>query len=247
MKDEEEISRMLASLRAVDAPEDFEGRVRSRIAERRAEPSLSRPSLFLIAKFAFPLLVLLVVGGFLILSNERELNGDLVPPVGDGTHEVAVVDDSRSASSGISNTSNLNSGVAQVPANRGGVNSRPASQGGSEDIALSADDSAVFPDGVDPRKATVSNGQPPSGGQISPTSVLSMLGVSAQCNSAGCVARTVREESLAAKAGIQNGDLISAIDGRPINSSTNIAGKFTVSELTLIRAGKRMTVSIARR
>lgn len=247
MKDEEEISRMLASLKGVEAPKDFEGGVRERIARRPEGPSLSRPSLVLVAKFAFPLLLLVVVGGYLVLSNEQALSGDLVPPVGGTTHQVAAIDDPVSFPSGISNTSNLNSGIAQVPANRGSVNSGPAPQGGSEDIALSPDDSTVFPDGVDPRKARVSNGQPPDGGQISPTSVLAMLGISAECSSKGCTATSVREESLAARAGIQDGDVISAIDGRPINSSTNIAGKFTVSELTLIRDGKKMIVSIARR
>jgi len=247
MKDEEEISRMLASLKSVDAPEGFEGGVRSRIARRREEHSWSRPSLLLVAKFAFPMLLLLGVGGFLIVSNEREMSGDMVPPVGDGTHGVAAIDDSMSPPSDISNASNQNSDIARVPLNREGGNSRPASQGRSEDIALSPDDSIVFPDGVDPRKAVVANGQPPSGGQIEPTSILSMLGISAQCNSKGCVTSTVREGSLAAQAGIQNGDLISAIDGRAINASTNISGKFTATELTLIRAGRRMTISIARR
>ena len=247
MKDEEEISRILASLKTVDAPEDFEGGVRERIAGRREETSLSRPSLILVAKLAFPLLLLALVVGLLFVSNERELTGDLVPPVGGTTHQVAAIDDTRSSPSGISDTSNLNSGIVQVPAHRGSVNSRPAPQGGSDDIALSPDDSTVFPDGVDPRKARVSNVQPPSGGQISPASVLAMLGISVECNSIGCIANSVRAGSVAARAGIENGDLISGIDGSPINSSTTIAGKFTVSELTLIREGKEMIVSIARR
>ena len=247
MKDEEEISRMLASLKTFDAPEDLEGRVRSRIARRREENSLSRRTWYLVAKFAFPMLLLVVVGGFLIASNERELSLELVPPVGDETRDVAVIEDQISGPSSIANANNVNSGIAQAPLNRSGVNPRPASQAGSEDIALSPDDSIVFPDGVDPRKAAVVNGQPPSEGQIAPTSVLAMLGISAQCNSNGCVTKSVREGSLAALAGIENGDLISAIDGRPINESTRIAGRFTVSELTLIREAKKMTVSIARR
>ena len=246
MKHEEEISRMLASLEPVDAPEDFEGRVRSRITERRAETSLSRPSVFLLAKFAFPLLVLLIVGVFLVLSGEQELSGDMVPPIADATHDLAVIDDPKPVTSVISNT-NISSGIPLVPMNRRAENPVPAAHGGSDDIALSPDDSTVFPDGVDPRKAGVANGPPPSGGYISPSSILSMLGISAKCISTGCITGTIREGSIGANAGIQTGDLISAIDGRPINASTKIEGKFTVSELTLIREGNRMTVSIARR
>lgn len=243
MKDEEEISRMLASLKSADAPKNFDGGVRSRIAERRDAP-LSRPSLLLVAKFALPMLLLLVLGGFLIVSSERELSEDMVPPVADGKLDVAVIGDGQTGSSGISNTNNANSSIAQVPVNRSGGNSRPVSQGGSEDIGLSSDNSMVFPDGVDPRNATITNGKPATGTSISSASVLLMIGISSNCSSTGCVATAVREGSIAATAGIQNGDLISAIDGRPL-SARGIEGQFTVSELTLVRSGKRMTISIA--
>jgi membrane-associated protease RseP (regulator of RpoE activity) len=247
MKDEEEISRMLASLKTVDAPENFEGGVRSRIAQRRGEPSLSQPSLLLFAKFAFPLLLLVVVAGVLIVSNEQDLNGDMVPPVGEGTHRVAAIDEPLTVPSDTSNTNRVNSPIAQVSTNRGRGNSRPDPQGDSrDDQALSQDETTLFPDGVDPRKATITNGNPPTGGTISPASVLLMIGISSNCSSTGCVATSVREGSIAAKVGIQSGDLISAIDGRPINAS-GTSGQFTVSEITFVRSGKKMTVSIARR
>ena len=244
MKDEEEISRMLASLKTVDAPENFEGGVRSRIAQRREQPSLSRPGLLLVAKFAFPLLLLLAVGGFLIVSDERSLSGDMVPPVGEGTHEVAVFDDSQAVPPSVTN--NVNSPVAQAQVNRGGGNSRPIPQGGSQDQGLSQDETTLFPDGVDPRKARVTNGKPPTGGAIAPESVLLMIGVLSTCSPTGCVANAVRAGSIAAGAGIQDGDLISAIDGRPINAN-GITGQFRVSEITLTRSGRIITVSIARR
>ncbi len=247
MKDEEEISRMLASLRAVEAPDNFEGVVRSRIAGRRDEDSLSRPSFWLFAKFAFPMLLLLAIGAFLIVFSERELSGDMVPAVGSGTVDAAAIEDPPAGPSDISSSPNVNSPVAQVPVNRGAGNSRAVAQGGSEDIGLSSDDSTVFPDGVDPRKAIVTNGKPAGEGSISPAEVLLMIGISSNCSPTGCLATAVREGSIAAVSGIESGDLISAMDGRPLNSSSGITGKFTVSELTIVRSGKRMTVSVGRR
>ena len=245
MYNEEEISRMLASLKSVDAPEDFEGGVRARIARRREEPSLSRPSLVLAAKFAFPLLLLMVVTGLLILSNERELSGDLVPPVVKGSRDVAVVGGDQFGQSSVSNPNN--SQIAQLSVNRsGGTTRSTSSRGSSEDIGLSPDDSTLFPDGVDPRKATITNVKPPSGGSISPVDVLLMIGISSNCTTKGCIATAIREGSIAAGAGIQAGDLISAIDGRPL-SAGGIGGQFSVSELTLLRSGKAMKVPIARR
>lgn len=247
MRDEEIVSRMLASLNAVDAPDNFEGEVRSRIAQRRDGFASSGPTVWLVAKFALPMLLLLLVGGFLIILNEQELSRDLVPPMDNGTHDVAVIEESGSGDSRITSGSNVNTSAARAAVSRGQRTAPKLSQGGSEDIALSHDDSTVFPDGVDPRKATITKGNHPGGGSISPADVLSMIGISSNCSPVGCVANAVRQGSLAAAAGIQSGDVISAIDGRPINSSSGINGKFTVSELTLIRSGKKMTVSIASR
>ncbi len=242
MKDEEEISRMLVGLKAVDAPENFEGGVRSRIAMRREGSSLSRASVLLVAKFALPLLILLGVGGFLIVSDNGTLQGDMVPPVGDGTkQDVAVFDDPPSGA-GAPQTTGVNTVVAQV--NRSGTNSRAVQP--SQDQGLSQDDTTVFPDGVDPRKARVTNGQSPTDGQISLASVLNMIGISASCSAVGCVATEVREGSVAANAGVRAADLLVALDQQPINAATSLKGG-SVNTITLVRDGNRMAVSIGRR
>lgn len=245
MKDEEEISRMLASLKAVDAPENFEGGVRSRIAMRREQPSLSRASLLLVAKFALPLLVLVGVGGFLIVSDNGTLQGDMVPPVGDGTKQDVAVFDEPPSGAGAPQTTGVNTVVAQAPVNRSGTNSRAVQP--SQDQGLSQDDTTVFPDGVDPRKARVTNGQRPTDGQISLASVLNMIGISASCSAAGCVATEVREGSVAANAGVRAADLLVALDQQPINAATSLKGGISVNTITLVRDGNRMAVSIGRR
>jgi len=249
MKDEEEISRMLASLKAVDAPEDFEGGVRSRIAKRREEPSLSRPSLLLVAKFAFPMLLLLVVGGFLVVSDSGTLQADMVPPVSDDVQYAVVLDESPSDSV-VAPNANVNNSTAEAATNRGNARSDQASPekpGSTKDLqALSQDDTTIFPDGVDPRKARVTNVQPPTGGSISPEGIFSMMGIIAQCSSTGCLATSVRERSIAEDRGIQQGDLITAVDGKPINAATTITGRFTVTELEIVRSGRKMMISLAR-
>jgi membrane-associated protease RseP (regulator of RpoE activity) len=245
MNDEEDVSRMLASLKAVDAPQDFEGGVRSRIAERREAPALWRPSFMLVAKFAFPLLLLIAVGGYLLVSDDRELSRDMVPAIGDGTHEIAAIEDTEMGPPGIANTSKGNSPIARVPVNRGGENTRSVPSGGSQDIGLSPDNSTVFPQGVDPRKANITNGMRPIGGPIAPESVLLMIGIFSTCSSTGCVANSVRGGSIAANAGIQGGDVISAVDGRPITAG-GITGQVSVGEITIVRSGRIMNVPIGR-
>lgn len=244
MKDEEEISRMLASLRAVEAPDNFEGGVRSRIAERRDEASLSRPGFLLVAKFAFPMLLLLAIGGFLIVSSERELSGDMVPSVADETHDVAVLDDSRSEPTGTSTVPDINSPAAQSPVNRRAENSRPRSQGGSEDVALTSDDTTVFPDGLDPRNARVPNTEPPLGRGVAPIQLLSMMGILSACTPQSCQVREVQNGSLAQKSGIHVGDVVKKIGKRPIDSFHSTS--FEAKTLEIVRDGKLITISLGR-
>jgi hypothetical protein len=244
MKDEEEISRMLASLKTVDAPEDFEGGVRSRIAKRRDEPALSRPSLLLVAKFAFPMLLLLAVGGFLIVSDSGTLKADMVPPVGNQTHEVAVFDETRSGPSVPDMPiTNRNSATAQA-INRSGPNSNAVKQNNSQDQGLSQDNTTVFPDGLDPRNAKRTGTQPPPRRPISPISLLSMMGILSACTPQSCQVREVSESSLAGKAGVHVGDIITKIGDRPIDSFHSTS--FEVRSIEVVRDGKSINISIGR-
>lgn len=242
MKYEEEISRMLASLKGVDAPENFEGAVRSRIAESRDARSRSKLSLVLVAKFALPLLLLLTVGGFLIVSDDRSLNVEMVPPVSDEAYEVTAIDASLSDEPGTSATNTVNSRIAHLPANRSGGDPRPVLKGGSEDIGLSTDDTTVFPDGLDPRNAKAMNIEPPTGRGLSPISLLSMMGILSACAPQSCQVRYVKDSSLAQKAGVRVGDVVKKIGDRPLDSFHSTS--FEVNSIEIVRDGKPTTISI---
>ncbi len=238
---------MLAGLKAVEAPEGFEGAVRTKIAEGRRDSSITRPTLWLAAKFALPLVLLLLLGGFLIVSSDGDVNVEMIQPVGESKTSVAQLDIAEPTSPAVATAANGSSlRNASVQSDRNSQTQVNQPQGGSQDLALSPDNTTVFPTDVDPRRSPITNSRPPMGAPISLASVLSMIGISSTCSSAGCLAMKVQEGSIAAIAGIQDGDLISAIDGRPINSG-GISGQFSMSEITLIRAGKKMTFSIARR
>ncbi len=246
MKDQEEqISRLIAGLRPVEAPEGFEGMVRTKIAEGRRESSGGRPLIWLAAKFALPLILLMLLGGFLIVSQEGDINAEMVPPVGDSRPEVAELDAVSPPVLDVAATNDSTPRNAAPTSDRNGLQVDQPPRG-SQDIALSPDDTTVFPSGVDPRRTHGTNSKPPIGGSVSPASVLSMIGIVSNCSPSGCLATEVREGTIAAGAGIQTGDLITALDGRPVTAE-GITGQFSIGEITLVRSGAKMTVSIARR
>ena len=246
MNDREEVTRILAGLRAVEAPENFEGSVRARIAERRTVRSATRPSLLLAAKFAIPMLLLMLLGAFLIVSDDRALNTEMVPAIADEAVEAANLGDVQVAAPRSAGTPFADTVVAESAINRNARTTRPDPQGGSQDMALSQDDTTVFPDGVDPRNAKITNAKPPNAGGISPLSILSFIGISGGCTPVSCKVNSVRPASLSAKAGIQSGDVVMAIDDRSIDSFRDSRGAVTVRSLTVVRNGETQKIPIGR-
>jgi membrane-associated protease RseP (regulator of RpoE activity) len=239
---EEQISRLAASLKTVDAPEGFEGAVRTRIAERRSNVDVSRPTFWLVAKFALPMVLLAVIGGFFILSSDGDISADLVPPVSDPGGDIVASKAPDEVKP--DETPMTGNGVTQKPANRNG-SMQPSSSPTSQDHAVSNDSSTVFPDGADPRNAKLRNVPPPTG-KMDAASILFNIGVRVSCARTGCSVTSVNDGSLAAGQGISVGDQIVAIDRTAINSSTAVEGVFSVSEITLIRDGRRIVIPIRR-
>lgn len=242
--EQEKVARLLGRLPTTEAPENFEAMVRTRIAERRSADSLGRPAFWLAVKFASPMILLLLLGVFLIFSDESTINVGMVPPI-----EAPSIASAEFAEDPPSNAIAENRGNSSRPVMSPDRDSRQqrGEQGGSQERSLDQDDTTMFPPGVDPRRANSTTQVPPSGGQISPSAILSMFGISTACADVGCAVVSVKESSIASRVGIAPGDLIEAIDDRQINARTSFAGSVTVSSLRIVRAGKRLTVVLSPR
>lgn len=245
MKQEEEISTILGSLRRIEAPENFEGVVRTRIAETRPARALTRPALLLGLKFAFPLLLLLMLGAFLILSNDTPIDQAAVPQPDNSPVEIAEIDAPSVLDTGMAK--NMNARREPTPGTRDQKSARIVDPQMSEDQALTPDNSTVFPKGVDPRNAVPTNRKPPGNGVIPPTSILSMIGIASSCSPRGCLAGEVRPDSIAERSGVRSGDLIEAIDDRAIGSASQLTGSVSVSSLRILRDGRRITLRLSAR
>jgi len=228
-QDQEEgtISRLLGSLPTAEAPENFEAMVRSQIADRRQTEPSGRPVLWLALKFALPMLLLVFLGAFLIVSDDSSLNVGMVPPV--DSPGVASVDlEEKSPANELAVNSR---NARQQPVNRNAE--VPKNSPSSEEKALSQDDTTMFPPGVDPRRVA---------GKVSAPEILRMLGIEVSCSNAGCKVVSIQANSIASKLGLEKGDLIEAIDGKRIGAGSTVEGK--VSSLGIVRAGKRSTIAL---
>lgn len=234
---DEQISRLLRDMPAAEAPDNFESMVRTRIAERRAVGRVGRPVFWLAVKFAAPLVLLLAFGIFLVLSDDGSLNVEMIPPV----DAPAVASANLSFDETPINVTAVNNLKQSQPLNRN------AEQGPieppSQDKAVSPDDTAMFPPGVDPRKATRTN-EKPSAGRIAPISILSFIGITSVCTPVSCQVRAVQPGGLAERAGVRVGDLVEAIDDKPIDSTHTFAGGISVKTLRVKRDGVPLTISL---
>ncbi|HLA96189.1 MAG TPA: hypothetical protein VK612_10740, partial [Pyrinomonadaceae bacterium] len=153
---DEQVADMLGTLNRVEAPSDFEMKVRSRIARSAPRTRFGRAELLLGLKFAIQALVLAAFGVFLAFSNLTEVNRSAVPPVEDfapaATQPIVnpsnpqnnirpAVNNSILARTSDGNT--VNSGAKEK-------NTEPA--GGSKDEALSPAGETIYPLGLDPNR-----------------------------------------------------------------------------------------------
>ena len=234
---EKQVSRLLGKLQAAEAPENFEAMVRSRIAERRPVDGGGRSVFWLVLKFAAPMVLLVVLGIFLVQIDDGSLNGELIPSV----DAPGVVSANLSSQETPSRITAVNAVRQSPPLNQ---SSRQLQTGSpSQDIALSPDDSTLFPPGVDPRKATRTD-ERPSSGRISPVTILSFIGVTSACTPTSCQVGALQTGGLAERSGVRVGDVIEAIDERPIGSNHTVSGEMSVGSLRVKRDGKRLTITL---
>ncbi|MFL6373528.1 MAG: PDZ domain-containing protein [Pyrinomonadaceae bacterium] len=217
--DGQRIAELIGTLPHVDAPGDFETRVRSRIVARSEErpSSIWRPIWIGVAAVA-----VLGFGGYLGI---RSLNTNSVAP----------------ASTQVTNTvttgapPNTKAPQVAVPAPTAAPQIIPdtlaagkqprdtktvesTQQGGSIDEA-SKDAHRLLPKTVDPpqRRTGDSSGL---GGQIPVTMIFEAIGVHAGWNGNWQV-NSVDANTVAAKSGVRAGDIIEALNGQPVGEKTS--------------------------
>ena len=266
--DEQNVARLLSDLKRVDAPKDFDFHLKARIAN--ASPGDHKPARFLpVLRYALPLVLVLVAGGAFMLNSSYSGAGDVpvvadvsnapVPAAGINTKTepskvIEPVVESVPGDIRVAGTVNTQSGrhesTLAVKGSRrplsSGTNSQSNSNGGSYDSALES--------GNTPRSARFSNtngsksnsSENPEGILKQPLQLREMLRtlgiIEADQEEKGWRVRTLTKNGVAEQAGLQTGDLMEAIDDKPI--STLYDGNFGATSISVRRGGELRKIEV---
>ena len=258
--DEANISRILGSLKRVEAPADFDFRVRSSIAVRR-ETEVRRFRFPAAVKFALPLALILLVGGY-VVSTMYYRNSPVEPVPVTASAPVTTLPQPPSATNGEipSPSANISGDRAEIYVPKGieshkgptkisddSVKPKRAvrsSTGGSIDSA-SQEGRRIFPEGLDPQARQPARPKDfENGGQITAKDVLAQMGADINISNGELIIGSVKVHSPAEKAGLKSGDIIESINDRPVNEKTSFGGQFSGKNLRVKRGENRLRIDL---
>lgn len=247
---EEKVAAMLGSLKRVDAPADFDFRVRARIAQGR--PTEARTSWFpTFARFAAPAMMLAAVGGYFGYNALYDTGTVNVPVVADSgpvapapvavqtSNEVAPAPAATTEVAVVKPPVNTDETIAAAPkkdATTAAVKKPETPEGGSVDMALRE---ANRPGGV-VNTANSSPVMPIS--SLSVREVFSAMGIRASFSGTGW--RVSSASGRAAAAGLKTGDIIETVNGKAVGANTVFDEKFSGTTLRVKRDGASIQISL---
>lgn len=254
---EAQISRLLASLPRVDAPGDFNFRVKARIAEGRPSEAPSRwfP---LAARAALPVAAIALIGGYFGITaiyspDEGPAQAVVVdsapaqpeirqpvqslPPVGPQQDEVAaVVSEAETPVRPVQEPQTVRSVAVRNTVPKAPV-STPAADEASFDVSAPIP-KTLSPDEATPKpSATVRQGDPAG-------EVLKRIGINALFGESGWKAESVSPDTAAAKAGVRAGDVIQSVDEQPLSDLGSVAKPAKGKKVTVLRDGRSVEIVI---
>lgn len=227
----EPVRGLLAGLTRVEAPSDFDFRVRARIAQGKpASPAIWLPAS---VRYAVPFVLVLAIGGYVAfnalnspnvpavaVTEQQNITPITAPPSSDGI--ITPNDDLRAERIEVRSPQSVNKGLVR---NTGRTVPAPSTErrGGSYDIG-----------GGVARKIEI----------IPATDILSRIGINASFAGSECKAQAVSAGTIAERSGVKSGDVIEAINDRAVTEKTAFGNKFTGKSLRVRRDGKSVKIDL---
>lgn len=241
---DDKISALLGNLERAEAPEGFERRVMNRIADKGGVQYGRRPLILLALKFAVPLVLLIVIGGFLAVFNSRGPDTAAVPPVSEVASGPTASREPARPDPVSPDAANPEPSVRSVPggnrkSNPGNSSKGPAIR--SEDLAVEGPGETYTPPGI----AGTKNAASPGSGGVPVQEVLGMIGAVSACGGDGCTVSSVSRGGLAERAKLAAGDRIISIDGRKVSAGTVFTGATTFKSFQVLRDGRMLNLSLS--
>ena len=253
-QDDRQVASMLGALKRVEAPADFDLRLKGRIA--RGAPATSSALAPWIRFAAIPG-ALAALALFLMFSGVFTFNSEGVPPVADlsqGKQET--IEPQRTpiiSPAVIEDTEEVADVKETVPAEpvlrtiRKPIDSRPRG-GGSVERTLGVPTKVINPPGINPE--AVNTNQRPREFQTSAINVrdaLSAIGIDVEQAAEGWKVKAVSTNSPGERSGIQTADLVEMVGDQSVKGKVSLPGRVFFDSITLVRSGKRIVIKLTGR
>lgn len=223
------VAEALKSLPRVDAPGDFEMRVKARIAEGKSD---SKPRILGLPRFALAFTALVVVVAGVALFFTVRKGADEVAVTSDIERSVPPIASDAPAAPLVNGSSNR-ADVARAESNSltntdGGVREEAAKQAETIDLGINS-------------KQPVARQQ---GSSIGAGEMLSGLGADVSFEGGGWTVRKISSGSRAAATGFKPGDTVLAVDGITLSLETRLSSPFEGKVFLVRRPGTDKLVAL---
>ena len=246
--EDEQVSKLLGELKRVDAPNDFDFRVKARIAD--GKPADKAASwLSITVRYAVPLVLLMLVGGYFVFNALYSTNIANVPTIAEDqpakvspvpdlpSNDVRALPSNETIVAGADVKPPETSGKSRLPSPEKKVSPKTERPGGGS-IDLSQHEGVKINARIaDPNSRSL---------QISAKNVLALIGITATFNASGWNAVSVRANSIADHSGLRASDVIEAINDQPVSEKTAFANRSTLKSVRVRRDGKSIQIDLNR-
>lgn len=267
-KETNAVADLLGSLPRIEAPKDFDFRVKARISAGRP----ARVSWFpAAAKVAVPLGLVLSVGGYFgYRSIYQPAANDVVAVTNSQVNPFvptpATIDISTSNQTNAASPSEVGSEKMVVkpqaaddkmvaaandplvrPSGPTDISIGGAPRGGSFDESIK-ESRTIFPRGLNPHnRVLVKPRDFDEPGSITAKDLLTQFGADVVYAGNGWRIAGVKENSTAQRAGLKNGDIVEAINDQTLNEKTAFRGQFSGKSMRLKRDGATVTIDLSKK
>lgn len=257
--DDAKLVQMLSGLKRVEAPANFEFRLKGRLAKAE-RPRASTSLVPAFVRYAAPLTIIALIATLYFVSipnspdNGAVQTARLAPPVSVVSEPVvpaATVDqpdfEKEATAVKAATAARPKPPVLRKPSERRipAVKSPERIVSGQDGSTVRAVSPAkiILPEGINPENPA---NAPAFGSKISfaARQVLPMLGINAGFGKSGWRVKSVKSNSAAQRAGVQAGDIVEAIGGDPLVKGAVFSGGFTGKALRVRRAGKVVELTL---
>lgn len=262
--DERKIREMCLSLKKMDAPPDFDFKLRARLAD--AEPVARRPRFGFAFRYALPALGLILAlgllaytGGFLSSNNNAMVaGGSDAPPTAAVTPAAAVTDPATPQKSEPPNDTiavlpapQISPKVRAIEIAGGKLNEKKRvfrdedrnPGGGSKDLSLTSV-SPKQPNFNAPIEIPKNPRNNERANALSVKEAFSILGISAAFENGKWTVNSVTANGVGANSGIREKDIVEAIDDQPLAGETISLKNASVKTVTVTRDGARTQITL---